>query len=70
MRYFPHGFYADLGLRLSHVWEAFGDDVRQLASTPLAPRFFEKPRWLDAGCPRATPPRPIFVSWQNAETLQ
>jgi hypothetical protein len=69
MRYFPHGFYADLGLRLAHVWEAFGDDVRQLASTRLHPRCFQKPRWLDADCPRAATPRPIFVSCQSAATV-
>ena len=67
MRLFPHGFYADLGLRLSDVWDAAADDSRLVASTWINPRRFEKPGWLDADSGRVATPRAIFFRWETQE---
>jgi len=64
MRFFPLGFFADLGLRLAAVWES-GDDRRLVASTWIDPRRFQKPRWLDADHPHTATPRAIFFHWET-----
>jgi hypothetical protein len=63
MRSFPEGFYADLGLRLAALWEAYPNHLECVASTRLHPQFFEQPHGLDPDRLQAAEPRAIFFRW-------